>query len=667
MKMYLWKRIFYTLCSAAILIALSITSSICKVNATPIKGLNHSQTQQITTEQALPFISINPSQLRHLTAKSLRDVRKQANLSNNSSAQLLSNPQAIPSGTSQNSTAFFGLDNNSSVVVAADTDGDRLIDVNDDFITSNDPDTETTSAFVVSKRTGKFYLGVVAVDGNKITQGTVIIGDNKDFQGVKSGQINVGKGTPVGMTILNSNAGDILIVASLFFSGDLLDVNQDDRYTITAYLPNANGIPDGSKKVEILKAGATLNGLPINFGFGGLAVDSKGVLYANVAMKAQIGSAISFSGAIMAFDDSNKDGIPDQPRLFISPDTFDTNPMTASSLTIVAGTKFQLLAYGVNDIISQPNQISTYIDNDNDGKIDGGAHIFHTVKPEFQGVFASFGSGTSGVEISHLDFADGIAYFAYAQFDNNGLKVAGVAFVRDDGTGNSSAAKSIYQSPDGNNITFVSGVPLSADRVPPTVQITAPTTGQTLIAGFTVTVNFTSQDDVGVIAHNVAFASDGTNFMTLASGLPGTTQVFQFITPNVATTNGIIRVQAIDGGGNIATATVEMLKILQDLDAPQVSVVAPKTKDKLKGGTTFNVMFTSSDNIGVISHEVQLSVDGGTTFTSLTTALSGTDQSYLFTVPNMKVKKGVIRVLAKDAIGNVGMGQSGIFKIKPTK
>src|SRR5205823_11761550 len=165
---------------------------------------------------------------------------------------------------------------------------------------------------------------------------------------------------------------------------------------------------------------------------------------------------------------------------------------------------------------------------------------------------------------------------------------------------------------DASDANFTIMRPANADTQSPTVAITAPTAGSTLQAGATVTISFRSSDNVGVTSHNIAFAGDGSNFNTsLVSGLAGNVQSFQFKVPSVSTTSGAIRVQALDAAGNVGMAVVGQLTINVDSQKPIVTVTSPKDKDKLKGGQPFTVTFTSSDDVGVVSHEIQLSQDGG--------------------------------------------------------
>lgn len=207
----------------------------------------------------------------------------------------------------------------------------------------------------------------------------------------------------------------------------------------------------------------------------------------------------------------------------------------------------------------------------------------------------------------------------------------------------------------------------SGDNTPPTVTITAPKPGDILNGNAMATINFSGTDNVAVTSYNIFFAMDGNSFnTTLATGLSGSTTSFNFKVPAINSNVAAIRVEALDAAGNRGTATVSQLNVITDTTQPTVTVTSPKNKDKLVGGKAFNVTFTSQDNVAIVSHDIQISLDG-TNFTPLATGLPGNITSAMVTIPNTKTKMAMIRVIAKDAAGNMGSAVSGKFKIKVKK
>jgi hypothetical protein len=102
-----------------------------------------------------------------------------------------------------------------------------------------------------------------------------------------------------------------------------------------------------------------------------------------------------------------------------------------------------------------------------------------------------------------------------------------------------------------------------------------------------------------------------------------------------------------------------------DTAAPTVSVTAPASGQSVTGGSQFNITWTSSDNVSVVRHNVDLSTDGGASFgTSIASGLGGSTRSFLWSVPNIDVPTARIRVTAFDAANNQGLDTgSGNFII----
>ncbi|MEW6732551.1 MAG: hypothetical protein AB1489_14575 [Acidobacteriota bacterium] len=689
---------------------------------------------------------------------------------------------AIAAGTPLNKVAFFGVDLDSSIRVAADTDGDgvpNLPDATERFLATDDPNNEATSALAISKK-GLYYIGFIAAGGPNQTNGSVIVARNSggDYVGTKVSSFSTGQGTPIAMEVIDTPQGDVLIVASYFYEGAIFDNAQNDKFSITAYLPASNGIPDGKQKKTILAAGTKVGNATINLSFGGLELDSKGNLYANLAF---LGNN-SLGGFIGVFTDTDNDLIPDRLVEIFSPGgSDDLSAVTASSIVALDGGRFAVFELPV--FRDQLTRIVFYSDSDGDMKADGAATVFYQgVSDKFAGNIGGFGDDSSGIEYTHMDFADGQALFSFVNMDGDTVSDSGLASIKAKPDGTAGDPKRIFQAPRVQGgfagVTLVTGVPRipdtgppqvkvtapnggetiaggsqlnitftsnddkgvashdinlssdggstfpivvttglagtaqsftfqvptaldttrariqviakdaagnmandvsdadftikkadGADSQPPTVSITAPGAGQTLTGGAMATVTFTSSDNVAVASHSIALATDGTNFTTtLAASIPGNVQSFQFTVPKVNTTMAAIRVQARDAAGNVGEAISNTFTINTDAVKPTVKVISPNGKEKLKGGSAVNVQFMSSDDTGVVSHEIQLSQDGGSTFAPLAASVPGNVQSFMVTLPNTKVKKAIIKVIARDASGNAGEDVSdAAFKIKKSK
>lgn len=98
--------------------------------------------------------------------------------------------------------------------------------------------------------------------------------------------------------------------------------------------------------------------------------------------------------------------------------------------------------------------------------------------------------------------------------------------------------------------------------------------------------------------------------------------------------------------------------------APQVRVLTPRGDEVLRGGSRLRIEWESSDNVAVVAHRVQISVDGGRTYREIA-ELPGAAQSCVWTVPGAGAERARIKVVARDAAGNLGIGlSSGFFAIE---
>jgi hypothetical protein len=219
--------------------------------------------------------------------------------------------------------------------------------------------------------------------------------------------------------------------------------------------------------------------------------------------------------------------------------------------------------------------------------------------------------------------------------------------------------------------------PAPPDTEKPTVTVLTPTTGLVVESGdnASVPVMWRSTDNVGVTGQAVKFTGkrNGQAFEQLvATGLPAAATGFQLnIAKNDAVTDAQVIVEATDAAGNAGQGRsggfTVVAPVPPDTEKPIVSAVTlSRTKVKRKKDPTLVISWTSSDNAGVVAHDISYATDGVNFSTAVISGLPGNAQSFTWEVSASlpKTRIGVVRVIARDAAGNVGDAVSRAFALK---
>ncbi|OGV10269.1 MAG: hypothetical protein A2237_10820 [Stygiobacter sp. RIFOXYA2_FULL_38_8] len=178
-----------------------------------------------------------------------------------------------------------------------------------------------------------------------------------------------------------------------------------------------------------------------------------------------------------------------------------------------------------------------------------------------------------------------------------------------------------------------------ADVTPPSISITSPSNGASLLGA--VTLSATASDNVGVAG--VQFKVDGSN-----SGVELTTAPFStsfnaaLLLPGTHTISAVAR----DAAGNTSTASVNVSVIISTADTtpPVISITSPANNSTITGTVTINS--NASDNIGVTG--VQYKLDGSNLGTEVVTS------PYNFSWNTAQTTDGThtLSAVARDAAGN---------------
>ncbi len=95
-----------------------------------------------------------------------------------------------------------------------------------------------------------------------------------------------------------------------------------------------------------------------------------------------------------------------------------------------------------------------------------------------------------------------------------------------------------------------------------------------------------------------------------------------------------------------------------DVTAPAVAVTSPDGGEVWKVGSTHAVTWSATDAVGVTSVDLAYSTDGGATFPNAIATGIANSGSWWWTVPNTPTAAARVRVLARDAAGNLGRDSS---------
>jgi hypothetical protein len=113
-------------------------------------------------------------------------------------------------------------------------------------------------------------------------------------------------------------------------------------------------------------------------------------------------------------------------------------------------------------------------------------------------------------------------------------------------------------------------------------------------------------------------------------------------------------------GGSIVEAALDDFRVLactggvSDTEAPAVTVAAPNGGEVCDYSTDYDIRWTATDNVAVISVTIVLSRDGGVSFPDTLTRGEANDGSYTWPVPDIGSKTARVKVVAVDGASNCG-------------
>jgi beta-lactamase superfamily II metal-dependent hydrolase len=191
-----------------------------------------------------------------------------------------------------------------------------------------------------------------------------------------------------------------------------------------------------------------------------------------------------------------------------------------------------------------------------------------------------------------------------------------------------------------------------ASKTPDTQAPTAPgSLVATVVSSSEIDLSWTaSTDNVGVVHYNVYRSTNG-----LAFSLVGTSTTTGFADLGVpgGTTN-TYRVTAVDKAGNESVAS----SVTAITPIPSLTITSPNGGESWAGGSAQRITWTSRD---VSNVKLEYTLDNGSTWNMIASAVAASTGSYTWTVPNWPTTTA--RVRASDAFGSTADVSDGTFAI----
>lgn len=204
----------------------------------------------------------------------------------------------------------------------------------------------------------------------------------------------------------------------------------------------------------------------------------------------------------------------------------------------------------------------------------------------------------------------------------------------------------------------------------PQVTLTSPVGGEILTPGATETILFSVTDadgGPGDLTIALDYSTNGGSAWTeIASGLPYTGS-HDWTVPDVATTQGRVRVRAFDGAAEGSASSPADFTI-QANEIPTVSILSPNGGELLEAGASTTIVYTADDaDAGPedLRLTFEYSIDAGANW--IVIAADRPDVgSQQWTLPDLTSTRAMVRATASDGSATASDVSDAVFTIAQT-
>ncbi|MEO0216861.1 MAG: T9SS type A sorting domain-containing protein [candidate division WOR-3 bacterium] len=199
---------------------------------------------------------------------------------------------------------------------------------------------------------------------------------------------------------------------------------------------------------------------------------------------------------------------------------------------------------------------------------------------------------------------------------------------------------------------------LHSDLVEPQVTVITPNGGEIWNIGQTYTIRWIAQDNVAIDSAVIEYSTDNGNNWSYITTSFGNDSTYLWTIPPTPSTRCLVRISAFDRNANIGRDLSNATFTIYDPIAPEVSVLIPNGGEIWYWNELHQIRWNSSDNIGIDSLNIYLSIDSGLTYPYRISHFNTNDSIYNWIIPQVNSNKCLIKVLAYDHSANTGCDAS---------
>jgi hypothetical protein len=206
---------------------------------------------------------------------------------------------------------------------------------------------------------------------------------------------------------------------------------------------------------------------------------------------------------------------------------------------------------------------------------------------------------------------------------------------------------------------------LSVDKTQPTIRtntLASPNGNERWARGSVQRITWTAgdiaDDHLATNPVSLYYSTDGGANWTLIAANEANDGEYGWVVPAVTSNNCRVKIEVRDQAGNMASdiSDADFTIYAVEQSAPDVTVNSPNGGESYTPGSSVVITWTAADDTTPrtdLKVDLYYSTDGGATWTAIATN-EANDGAYAWTVPGVSSSNCLVKVEARDAVGNVG-------------